>query len=73
MADIIQFKRGPKKAMPQLVPIGEPLWCTDTNELFVGTSEGPRLIASVKSIDCGIFGDESSSVSDGMHYDGGTF
>lgn len=37
---LIRFKRGPKASMPTLQP-GEPGWCMDTGELFIGTaSEG---------------------------------
>lgn len=73
MSDKIKFKRGPKAAIPRVADIGEPLYCTDTNELFVGTGNGIKLLATVKTIDCGFFGDPGFDVSQNSHYDGGTF
>lgn len=47
MADIvinkIQFKRGLKANLPTLA-VGEPAYCTDTQEFFVGTASGNLLI-----------------------------
>ena len=73
MADVIKFKRGPKKAMPQEAEIGEPLYCTDTNELYIGTGEGVKLVGVIRAIDCGIFGDPEFDPERNNHYDGGTF
>lgn len=41
----IQFKRGKKNDLPYGLE-GEPLYCTDTNELYIGQGEGhaPKLI-----------------------------
>ncbi|AEG61691.1 hypothetical protein [Desulforamulus ruminis] len=39
MANKIQFKRGTKANLPSL-SVGEPGFCTDTKELFIGASEG---------------------------------
>lgn len=39
MANKIQFKRGTKENLPTL-SVGEPGFCTDTKELFIGASEG---------------------------------
>lgn len=43
MANTIKIKRGLKSALPTLV-VGEMGYCTDTNELFIGTSTGNVLI-----------------------------
>lgn len=32
----IKFKRGVKKSLPTHLPLGEPAFCTDTGELFIG-------------------------------------
>lgn len=40
MADIITFKRGPKTALPNSALKGEPLFCIDTQELYVGLGAG---------------------------------
>lgn len=73
MSDKIKFKRGPKAAIPKIADIGEPLYCTDTNELYVGTGDGVQLLATVKTIDCGYFGDADFNPAQNQHYDGGTF
>lgn len=47
MADKILLYHGPKAELPELLP-NEPGFCTDTFELFVGTSEqGNKLVGSV--------------------------
>jgi len=33
----LQFKRGLKANLPSSAAVGTPLWCTDTNELYIGT------------------------------------
>jgi len=38
------LRRGLKADLPVL-EINEPGWCTDTKELFIGTSSGNKLIA----------------------------
>lgn len=43
MANTIKIKRGLKNNLPAL-EIGEMGYCTDTNELFIGTNEGNVLI-----------------------------
>jgi len=43
MANIIKIKRGLKANLPTL-EIGEQAYCTDTNELFIGTSSGNVLV-----------------------------
>lgn len=43
MAVTIKFKRGLAASIPAL-QIGEPGYCTDTKELFVGSSDGNKLV-----------------------------
>jgi hypothetical protein len=43
MANTIKIKRGLKENLPTL-EIGEQAYCTDTNELFIGTSTGNVLL-----------------------------
>ena len=43
MANTIKIKRGLKANLPTL-EIGEQAYCTDTNELFIGTATGNKLI-----------------------------
>ena len=40
MANKIQFKRGLKQNLPSSADVGMPLWCTDTQELYIGTGTG---------------------------------
>lgn len=42
----IQFKRGLKSRLPATAPVGTPLWCTDTKELYIGTGSGVQKIES---------------------------
>ena len=44
MADSIQLRRGAARSIPRL-SAGEPGWCTDTKQLFIGTDEGNEKIA----------------------------
>lgn len=37
MTGNLQFKRGLKSNLPTSAPSGMPLWCTDKNELYMGT------------------------------------
>jgi hypothetical protein len=39
-ATTIQFKRGLESALPATAAMGEPLFTTDTNRMFVGTTTG---------------------------------
>ena len=50
MANKIQVKRGLKASLPAL-DIGEPGFCTDTQELFVGSSAGNKRLADGESFD----------------------
>jgi len=49
MANTIKIKRGLKTDLPTLA-VGEMGYCTDTNELFIGTSTGNELINEDSSI-----------------------
>ena len=40
MANKIQFMRGLKTNLPSSADVGMPLWCTDTQELYIGTGNG---------------------------------
>ncbi|MBO6180620.1 hypothetical protein J6O86_02925 [bacterium] len=40
MSNKIQFKRGLKQNLPSSADAGMPLWCTDTQELYIGTGNG---------------------------------
>jgi len=40
MANKIQFKRGLKTNLPSSADAGMPLWCTDTQEFYIGTGNG---------------------------------
>ena len=40
MANKLQFKRGLKSNLPNSADVGMPLWCTDTQELYIGTGTG---------------------------------
>lgn len=49
MSHNIQFKRGLKENLPTSAPVGTPLWCTDTQELYIGTGDGVVLIKGESS------------------------
>ena len=55
MANKLQFKRGLKSNLPSSADVGMPLWCTDTQELYIGTGTG---VAKVR----GSENNESSNV-----------
>lgn len=44
MSNKIQFKRGLKQNLPSSADAGMPLWCTDTQELYIGTGNGVALV-----------------------------
>lgn len=46
MANKLQFRRGLKASLPSLAEVGMPLWCTDTQELYIGTGNGVVKIGS---------------------------
>lgn len=49
MADTIQFKRGAASSIPKLAD-GEPGWCRDSKELYIGTPSGNEKIADAALI-----------------------
>ena len=49
MANKIQFKRGLKTNLPARADSGMPLWCTDTQELYIGTGNGVSKVGGVES------------------------
>lgn len=51
MANNIQFKRGLKENLPTSAPSGTPLWCTDTEELYIGTDSGTVKVGATNSSD----------------------
>lgn len=42
----LQFKRGLKANLPSSAAVGTPLWCTDTNELYIGTGSSVEKVGS---------------------------
>ena len=48
----IQFKRGQKDRLPRLKQ-GEPGFCTDTGDMYVGSPKGNRLVGGFWNIDAG--------------------
>ena len=40
----IRLRRGNRANLPASAPSGMPLWCEDTQELFIGTGDGVKLI-----------------------------
>ncbi len=49
MANKIQFKRGLKTNLPSSADVGMPLWCTDTQELYIGTGTGVSKVGGSES------------------------
>lgn len=39
MSGNLQFRRGLKTNLPTSAPVGMPLWCTDTKELYIGNGD----------------------------------
>lgn len=42
----IQFKRGNKSDLPESADSGTPLWCEDTQELYIGTGDGVAAVGT---------------------------
>ena len=40
----IRIRRGKKANLPSSAPSGMPLWCEDTQELYIGTGNGVKII-----------------------------
>lgn len=70
-SDRVQIRRGLRKKMPKYAPSGEPLFCTDTKALFIGTGNGVAKIAGDNIYDGGNFTD--SEEEGGDLADGGEF
>lgn len=45
MANTILIRRGLSANLPASAPEGEPFFCTDTNQLFIGTGTGMTLVS----------------------------
>ena len=73
MSNIIKIKRGLKANLPTL-EVGEMGYCTDTNELFIGTANGNELINEDSTINAlGDIGDVSittPTADQALIYDG---
>lgn len=72
--DIIKFKRGLFKNLPKTLEIGEPAYCIDTGELYVGNDDGiPELVVMADmEFDGGRF-DEVIEEDDVVILEGGYF
>lgn len=44
MGTNIRIRRGKKANLPSSAPSGMPLWCEDTQELYIGTGNGVKII-----------------------------
>lgn len=44
MGTNIRIRRGNKEDMPESAPSGMPLWCEDTQDLYIGTGDGVKII-----------------------------
>lgn len=74
--DLLKFKRGIFKHLPKKLEIGEPAYCYDTGDLFIGNERGePVLIGSpVTELDGGVFNINDSVIEDyDIIMDGGDF
>ena len=49
MSNKIQFKRGLKQNLPSSADVGMPLWCTDTQELYIGTGNSVSKVGGVEN------------------------
>ena len=67
MDKTIQFKRGNRDRLPPLRE-GEPGFCLDSGDLFVGSPGGNRLVGGFWNIDAG---HADSLFDDSMTIDGG--
>lgn len=72
--DLLKFKRGIFSNLPKKLEIGEPAYCYDTGELYIGNDEGvPELLATpVIVIDGGTFNAITSDDNE-IIMDGGEF
>jgi hypothetical protein len=71
MSQLIQFKRGLKAALPSVANAGEPLFTTDTFELFVGTGTGVVPVVGVdENVKVGASGTKDYLSEDYFEQDG---
>lgn len=72
--DLLKFKRGLFSNLPKKLEIGEPAYCYDTGELYIGNGEGlPELMAVPRTtIDGGTFNQFDSDDTE-IIMDGGDF
>lgn len=70
---IMLMRKGFKRSLPQAAPLGELLYCKDTNDLYVGTGSGvQQLVKGSSSFDGGNFIDIPTvlyNVADGGEFD----
>lgn len=58
----VLLRKGLKRSMPSSAPMGELLYCKDTNDLFVGVDHGVKqLTKGENTYDGGFFGHEDDS------------
>ena len=57
----VLLRRGIKRNMPNSAPLGELLYCKDTNDLYIGTNNGVKQLTKGDGVyDGGYFGDAIS-------------
>lgn len=73
--DVLKFKRGTSRHLPEQLEIGEPAYCYDTGELYIGDEVGlPQLIGIPKiEIDGGFFNASDGTGEEILIMDGGDF
>lgn len=69
---IVLVRRGSKHRMPEAAPLGELLYCKDTNDLFVGTNTGIQQLTKGDTHYDGGYFDEAPSPKC-LIADGGVF
>ena len=69
MANKLQFKRGLKSNLPSSADVGMPLWCTDTQELYIGTGTGVAKVGGLENNESSNVDTYSKSEIDSMFAD----
>lgn len=69
MANKLQFKRGLKSNLPSSADVGMPLWCTDTQELYIGTGTGVAKVGGSENNESSNVDTYSKSEIDSMFAD----
>lgn len=69
----VLIRRGLKRALPDRAPLGELLYCKDTNDLYIGVAHGIRQLTKGDGIyDGGYFTDtpdpDHASIADGGEF-----